>query len=467
MVQRQVIVKDAPGKGRFKQDQVARCQPPVEIAAQRGEVVFLIGLDGEVIVRAVAHPGQQRQRHQHSGGALPASYPGQPRAQQQDHAPADQAHVPRVHVGRVDLHGDAEHRHRPHDERRGQPAACRQHTPRAHAAQHAHQRHRAKEQVQPPHVGNVHAQPQAEGVEQVGQEDRPGHVVKIGPAAVTDDDRPVGKCADASAQRQRQRARRQRPCPAAPPQPYPQQQPMHGQQKDRIIVAGEKHAQRDRVAPPPAPDLLRGARETVGADQRHQRPQRIGPRLLPVPEKKGVHRGQQRRPQCRARRKDPAPREQPPPYPDRRDKQRHRHDRHPAQHKLTRTRQPHQDTLQHKEEERVLVMRHQFAARPIVEDQLACQQPQPGRFCPLQAQALIPPEVFGVQRPGSTRQRQQRNRQQRRAHPARPSLFASRTLSMPSQRPILSARPRSHPTPHLDPQASRPEGRTAGHTAVA
>ena len=260
------------------------------------------------------------------------------------------------------------------------------------------QRQRAEDQVDPPDHAIVDAQPQAEGVHQVGDQQRQRNLREIAAAALANQ-QPRRIEGD-----QRARPQQRHRCPDCPetlsaPRPHNDDQRLEGQQKDGEVVCRQCQQGDD-----PEADRSRalrfcpsgGAQQQIDADCCHRRPQRIGTRFLAEPEQKGTGRCQQCGKPGRCWRGKAPPRAPARQRPDRRDEERRRQRRRVAHCKLTGAGARHDGALHQKVKERVLVDGQQ-SADAVADPQCAAQQVSQRLFDALHAQALVPPQRLEVE----------------------------------------------------------------------
>ncbi|OQA40649.1 MAG: hypothetical protein BWY52_02814 [Chloroflexi bacterium ADurb.Bin325] len=235
-----------------------------------------------------------------------------------------------------------------------------------------------KERIEPDRPRHIHAQPEAERVQQVTRHDRQrdDRKVRAGPRALQHE--PGQRARDKHAACQQPHDDQPGLSAAARGQPGQHDDGVDRQDQDGQIVRAQQQEERREIAQPVAPlrrPRVRGpaAQQEVGADQRQERRQRVHTDFAAVPEIEGVGRREQRGPQRRAGGQHAAAGQEPRQRPGRRHEQRGRGHGREAQDKVALPGQAHQPAEDQEVDERVLVERPGLRDA-VVEDEVTQQQ---------------------------------------------------------------------------------------------
>ena len=202
---------------------------------------------------------------------------------------------------------------------------------------------------------------------------------------------------------------------------------MKRQQEDGVVMRRQERELGDHEAGEPTllqVRSLRGAQQEVGRQHGQHGPERVGPRLLAVPQQERADRRKEHRPPRCGRRRHAPPHQPPRQHPHRGHKQGGAKDGNGAQHEHAVARRAQEETLQQEGKEGVLVDRRHGGVAVADPEDAAEQLAQP-LFGALQAQALVPPQVLGVEQDAHMGIRHQDQPQQQPAT----GLPASRRLT--------------------------------------
>jgi len=287
-VQGEVVAVQAHHLRRHHDQPIAGLQRGSQVHAHGREVVLAILWRIIVVIGAVNAAGQQQGRQRYRGPMPDMPHGRETAGHQQQECAADQAEVPRVHVGRLHPLDDLKQQDGQQQEcgqepgfRIGQPAT-------AQRPRNPDDCQGRKDQVEPQNPADIHAEPQAEGVQQVARHDRQRDDGKVRPGARALQHEAVQRPGNECAGRQ-QTHDDQAGLPAAPcGQSHEHDDGMDRQDEHGQIVRAQQQQERNQIAEEVSPRRGPGvlgppAQQKVGAHQREQRHERIHTHFAPVP----------------------------------------------------------------------------------------------------------------------------------------------------------------------------------------